>query len=208
MKTVKNLGDVRRFWNRQSEGYDRKMRMADEKFFGDTRSWLCGRARGETLEVAVGTGLNLAHYPDSVELTGIELSPEMLRHAEEKAEASGRGADLRVGDAQSLDFPDGRFDSVVCTFSLCAIPDERRAVEEMVRVLKPGGRLLLADHVIATSAWIRAIQRVADLVSIPFAGEHFRRRPYEHVKRLGLTFAAHTRFKKGLVERFEAVKPE
>src|SRR6266545_476243 len=72
--------------------------------------------------------------------------------------AIGTGLDLQEGDAQALAFPDNSFDTVVCTFSLCAIPDDRQAVAEMRRVLRPGGRLLLADH-IAGSAWpTRAVQ--------------------------------------------------
>ncbi|MGH3328964.1 MAG: class I SAM-dependent methyltransferase [Streptomycetales bacterium] len=63
--------------------------------------------------------------------------------------------DLRLGDAQSLDFPDDSFDTVVCTFSLCAIPDEQRAIEQMHRVLRPGGMLVLADHVAAAPRPVR-----------------------------------------------------
>jgi len=112
--------------------------------FGDTRAWVCSQAAGDVLEVAIGTGLNLPFYPESTRLTGIEWSPAMLGVARGRAAKLGQSADLRGGDAYDLPFPDVSFDTVVCTFSLCAIPDERRAVAEMTRVLRPGGRLLLA----------------------------------------------------------------
>lgn len=68
----------RRYWDRHSTTYDREMRFLDRVLFGDTRSWICQQVAGEVLEVAVGTGLNLEHYPRDVRLTGIELSQDML----------------------------------------------------------------------------------------------------------------------------------
>ena len=96
-------------------------------------------------------GRNLSFYPDGARLTGVDWSPAMLGIARERAAALGRDADLRQGDAQALEFPDGSFDTVLCALGLCAIPDDRRAVTEMARVLRPGGRLLLVDHVAASA---------------------------------------------------------
>jgi len=198
---------LRRYWDKQAAGYDREMGFLDRHLFGDTRDWICSRATGRVLEVAVGTGLNLPHYPGAVEVAGVEFSSVMLEHARRRADELGRPVDLRVGDAQALPFPDASFDTVVCTFSLCAIPDDRQAVAEMVRVLRPGGLLLLADHVEA-SAWpARAAQRLLELVTIPLGEEHFRRRPIRHVQALGLPIEAHDRFKLGIVERLAARKP-
>jgi ubiquinone/menaquinone biosynthesis C-methylase UbiE len=96
---------------------------------------------------------------------------------------------------------------VVCTFSLCAIPDERLAVGEMTRVLRLGGLLLLADH-IAGAAWpLRAVQRLVEVVSVPLQGEHFLRRPLRQVQAAGLDVERCQRFKHGLVERLAARKP-
>ena len=206
MPPIRNLDDLRTHWDKHSDGYDKQMARA-ERIFGDTRPWIASRARGRTLEVAIGTGLNLPHYPAGIDLVGLELSPAMLDGAKARAAELGVEADLRLGDAQHLDFPDASFDTVVCTFSLCAIPDEAKAVAEMVRVLRPGGLLLLADHVVATAAWLRGIQRVVDVVSSRLAGEHFRRRPIRHVEAAGLSIEAHDRFKKGLIERLAARKP-
>jgi ubiquinone/menaquinone biosynthesis C-methylase UbiE len=198
---------LRRYWDKHSGSYDKQMGFFDRRLFGDTRQWVCSRASGEVLEVAIGTGLNLEHYPDGVWLTGVEWSPRMLGIARQRAADLGREVDLRQGDAQALEFSDAAFDTVVCTFSLCAIPDDRRAVAEMARVLRPGGLLLLADHV-ESSAWpARAVQRLIELGSIPVGGEHFRRRPIRQVQALGFTVAEHDRFKLGIVERLAARKP-
>lgn len=198
---------LRRYWDKHSASYDQQMGFFDRRFFGDTRQWVCSRASGAVLEVAVGTGLNLDHYPDHVQLTGVEWSPAMLQIARRRAERLDRTADLREGDAQALEFGDASFDSVVCTFSLCAIPDDEQAVREMARVLRPGGLLLLADHV-ASSAWpVRAVQRLIEVVSVPIGGEHFLRRPIRQVQALGYAIDAHDRFKLGIVERLAARKP-
>lgn len=197
----------RRYWDRQPRTYDRQMGMLDRVLFGDTRRWVCGKATGRVLEVAIGTGLNLPHYPAGVALTGIELSPAMLASALRRAADLDREVDLRVGDAEALDLDDAAFDTVVCTFSLCAIPDHRRAVAEMVRVLRPGGRLLLADHVVSSHPVLRAGQRLAELVSVPLGGEHFRRRPLELVTAAGLRIEEHDRFAGGVVERLAARAP-
>ncbi|WP_026932112.1 class I SAM-dependent methyltransferase [Glycomyces tenuis] len=208
MPRVRTLDDLRHWWDRHAEDYDRSMSWAERKLFEDTRPWIAGRARGRTLEVAVGTGLNLEHYPDDVAITGVELSPRMLERARRRAASLGIDADLRLGDAQRMDFDGASFDTVVVTFSLCCVPDEARAVAEMARVLRPGGLFLLADHVESTSMWIRALQRVIEIGSVPFAGEHFRRRPIRHVEAAGLRIEEHDRFKKGMIERLAARKPE
>jgi ubiquinone/menaquinone biosynthesis C-methylase UbiE len=198
---------LRRYWDKQSGSYDRQMRFFERRVFGDSRSWACAQASGEVLEVAIGTGLNLSHYPESVRLTGIEWSPAMLELARRRAEELGREADLREGDAHALPFADGSFDTVVATYSLCAIPDERQAVAEMQRVLRPGGRLVLVDHV-ASSAWpLRVIQRLLEVVTVPLGGEHFLRRPLRHVQAAGLHVEQHGRFKLGMLERLVARKP-
>lgn len=196
-----------RYWERAAPRTDASMRFMDRMLFRDSRAWICGRAEGEVLEVAVGTGLNLIHYPAGVTLRGIDLSPAMVQLTRARAAELGRDVDLRVGDAEHLDLPDGSVDTVVCTFSLCGIPDHRRAVGEMIRVLRPGGLLLLADHVAASFAPVRAVQRLAELGSVRFMGEHFRRRPADEVRARGLEILESERFAAGVVERLAARTP-
>jgi ubiquinone/menaquinone biosynthesis C-methylase UbiE len=178
-----------------------------DRLLADSRPWVCAQATGHTLEVAIGTGLNMPFYPAEVELTGTDLSPGMLGIAQTRARQLGRAVDLREADAQALPFPDDCFDTVVCTFSLCAIRDERRAVSEMNRVLRPGGLLLLADHIAGATWPVRAIQRMIDVVAVPLQGEHYLRRPLRQVQAEGLQVERRERFKLGLVERLAARKP-
>ncbi|HXT45506.1 MAG TPA: class I SAM-dependent methyltransferase [Pseudonocardiaceae bacterium] len=196
-----------RYWNRHAHTYDREMAVLDRLLFRDTRRWICAQATGQVLEVAIGTGLNIALYPPGVALTGIDLSPAMLAIARRRARELGRTVDLRCGNAETLNFPGASFDTVVCTFSLCGIPDHEQAVAEMVRVLRPGATLLLADHVAATHPALRAVQGVVELVSVPLGGEHLRRRPIELVRSAGLRIERHDRFAAGIVERLTARMP-
>jgi ubiquinone/menaquinone biosynthesis C-methylase UbiE len=197
-----------RYWDKHASRYDRDMDRWDRRLFGASRPWACGRAVGDVLEVAIGTGRNLPYYPAGVRLTGIDLSPRMLSIARDRAASLGRAADLRPGDAQALDFPDFSFDTVLCTLGLCAIPDERGAITEMARVLRPGGRLVLVDHVVAGPRVLRAMQWLYERISIPLAGEHFRRRPLVYVRDLGFRVEQSDRFRFGIVERLVARKPD
>jgi ubiquinone/menaquinone biosynthesis C-methylase UbiE len=138
---------VRRVWDTFAPRYDRGMRFIEWVQFGGGREWVCSRARGEVLEVAIGTGRSLPLYPPEVRLTGVELSPAMLAQAQTRAQELVRLVWLTEGDAEALPFADASFDTVVCTLSLCAIPDDRAALAEMWRVLRTGGRLLLLDHI-------------------------------------------------------------
>ncbi|MCC3316743.1 ubiquinone biosynthesis methyltransferase UbiE [Nocardia sp. 852002-20019_SCH5090214] len=195
-----------RYWDKKSRSYDREMGFWDRHVFGDSRAWACGRARGDVLEVAVGTGLNLPFYPDTVRLTGVDLSAQMLAIARKRAEEVRPDTTLQEGDAHALSFPDSTFDTVVCTFGLCAIPDSAKAIAEMRRVLRPGGQLILVDHVASSSRPARWVQRVLETVTVPLAGEHFLRRPIDTVRATGFEVEHAERFRLGLVERVVARK--
>jgi ubiquinone/menaquinone biosynthesis C-methylase UbiE len=193
-----------RYWDKQAPAYDKAMGFWDRKLFGDSRQWACAQASGEVLEVAVGTGLNLPFYPDQATVTGLDISEEMLALA--RARKVDRPPTLRQGTAHDLPFDDASFDTAVCTFALCAIPDPDKAIDEMVRVLRPGGRLILVDHVASSSRLTRGFQWLLERITIPMGGEHFRRRPLRHVQALGLEIDQRERFKLGIVERLVARK--
>src|SRR4051794_22790137 len=150
---------VRRVQDKHAGGYDRQISFFERILFGDGRAWVCSQAGGRVLELACGTARNLPFYPPDVQLTGIELSPEMLAIGRKRAEELGHPADLRLGDAQALEFGDGTFDTVTCTLGFCTIPDTTRAAREAFRVLKPGGRMLMLEHVRSPERMVRGGQR-------------------------------------------------
>jgi ubiquinone/menaquinone biosynthesis C-methylase UbiE len=185
--------------------YDRDIAFFEKIQFGGGREWVCSRATGQVLEVAIGTGLNLEFYPQDVTITGVELSPAMLGIARQRAADLGRDVDLREGDAQALPFADASFDTVVCTLSLCTIPDHRQAIAEMARVLRPGGKLLLLDHI--GSRWwpVWAVLKTLELFTAR-NGEYMTRRPLPLLSPAGFTVTESQQLKLGTVERVAAVK--
>jgi ubiquinone/menaquinone biosynthesis C-methylase UbiE len=121
----------RRVWDKAAPGYNEQIAFFEKVWFGGGREWIGERAHGRVLEVAIGTGRNLAYYDDRITVTGVDISPAMLALAREYSAELGRETDLREGDAAHLPFPDASFDTVVCVLSLCSIPDGQKAVTEM-----------------------------------------------------------------------------
>ncbi len=202
------LERTRRLWDRYSAGYDRRIERTERLLFPGGREWACGQAAGDVLEVAVGTGRNLPHYGPGVgTLTGVDLSPGMLTIARDRARELGLDADLRTGNAEALEFGDAAFDTVVCTISLCNIPDHRAAISEMHRVLRPGGRLVLIDHVASDRRWVLAVQKLLEQVTRRMNGDYQTRWPLPLVEAQGFVVSHSERSKLGWVERLVAIKP-
>ena len=197
----------KRVWDKSAPSYDKQIAFFEKTWFGGGREWLGQRAHSRILEVAIGTGRNLPHYPAGAAVTGIEVSPAMLAIARQRAAGLGRDADLQEGDAERLPFADASFDTVVCALSLCTIPDPAAAIGEMNRVLVPGGRLLLLDHIGSTWPPVHAAQWLLEQITIRAAGEHFTRRQLPLVEAAGFQVIETERRKAGTVERIYAVKP-
>lgn len=198
---------LRRLWDRYASRYDRDIGLCERLQFGGGREWVCAQATGDVLEVAVGTGRNLAFYPEQVRLTGIDFSPAMLERARQRAAGLGRAAVLTEADAQALPFGDASFDTVVCTLGLCGFPDERAAIAEMYRVLRPGGRLLLLDHIGSHHRLIWVGQRLLEKLTLRMLGDHQTRRPLPLVEQAGFVVERTERRKAGTVERLAARRP-
>ena len=194
-------------WDKSAPSYDRQIAFFEKTWFGGGREWVGERAHGRVLEVAIGTGRNLPHYPADATVTGIELSPAMLAIARQRAAGLGREVDFQEGDAEHLPTGDESFDTVVCALSLCTIPSPAAAIGEMKRVLVPGGRLLLLDHIGSTWPPVYAAQWLLERITIRAAGEHFTRRQLPLVQAAGFHVVEAERLKAGSVERIHAVKP-
>ena len=127
--------------------YDRINRPAETAGLSQERQKLLAQASGETIEIGAGTGLNLAHYPAAVtRLVLTEPDRYMARRLHRRVAAIRPDAEVLGAPAAQLPFPDASFDTVVVTFVLCSVPDPGAALTEIARVLRPGGRLLFAEH--------------------------------------------------------------
>lgn len=120
--------------------------MAGDELSQCRREVLAG-VRGEILEIGFGTGLNLPHYPEQVDhLTAIDINPGMNAIAQKRLEKTNITVDYRVLNGENLPMPDATFDSVVSTWTLCSINNVEQALQEIYRVLKPGGRFFFVEH--------------------------------------------------------------
>lgn len=146
--------------------YDRFMRVSEEACLGSWRAELLRDLSGAVLEVGAGTGVTLAHYPASLtRLVLCEPDPHMRRKLAEKIAASGAKAEVCDAALEQLPFADASFDAVVGSLVLCSVLDQRAALAEIARVLKPGGRLVFLEHVAADGKperlkWQRRIEPV------------------------------------------------
>ena len=195
---------VRRIYDESAARYDAEIALFEKLLFQGGREWVCSQARGAVLEIGIGTGRNLAYYPADVRLIGVDMSSVMLDLAKRRARQLGRDVDLRLGDAQALDFPAGAFDTVVSTLVLCSIPDAQLAVSQAKRVLRPGGRFLLLEHVRSPLLPIRIAQRVLDPIAVRFQADHLLREPLEHLRAEGFEIVVAERLRWGIVERLAA----
>jgi len=153
------------------------------------RSWrrrLWQEVQGPTvLELGVGTGKNMPYYPDHIELVGIDLSQKMLARARKRAARLSKAVTLRLMDAQQLEFSDETFDEVVATFVFCSVPDPVLGLSEALRVTKPGGRLLLIEHMLAESPPLARLMTWIDGTFHWLSGVHIARRTVDNVRAAG-----------------------
>ena len=142
------------------------------------RQQLLKDVRGDVLEIGFGTGLNLPHYPKAVaSLTAIDPNKGMEKMAQKRIEASSLSVKTIPLRGEALSFPDGRFDSVVCTWTLCSIPDAEKALQEAYRVLKSGGKFFFIEHGLSSERSVQAWQnRITPVQKIVADGCHLNRK--------------------------------
>ena len=135
-------------------------------------------AKGRVLEIGIGTGLNLEHYDKAriEKVIGLDPGLEMHRLAAKRVKKTGVNVELVGLSAEAIPYPDGAFDTVLVTYSLCTIPDPVSALKEMRRVLKPGGQLIYCEHGLAPDASVRRWQdRLTPMWSKIAGGCHLNR---------------------------------
>ncbi|MCE7981806.1 MAG: methyltransferase domain-containing protein [Caldilinea sp. CFX5] len=173
-------------YDRVAPVYD-LMNLCSEFIFHRWRQWLWQQAprRGRILEIGIGTGKNIPFHPRDAEVIGVDLSPKMLARAEQRKRKLGANTELVVGDAQALDLPDDSIDAAVATFVFCSVPDAVLGLRELRRVLRPGGRVYLLEHMRATNERIGRLMDLINPLVVRTLGFNINRRTLENLERAG-----------------------
>ena len=196
---------TRRRYDRLSRTYDLMEWAVERRAFEGYRRRLWPLVKGtRILEVGVGTGKNIPFYPPTAEVTAIDLSPGMLAKARRTAAALGSSVNLREMDVQELDFPDGTFDTVLTTFVFCSVPDPVLGLREIRRVLRPGGRLLMLEHVLSANPALSRIMRLANPILLRMMGANIHRRTRDNIEAAGFFIDEETDLWLDIVKLFQA----
>lgn len=146
------------------------------------RAKLFRDVKGKTLELAVGAGMNFAFFPKSVEYTGVDISPGMLEQAKKSAKQNHVEADFILTAAESLDFPEETFDTIVSSGSLCGYEDPVHVLNLMNKWCKKDGQILLLEHGLCSSSALAWLQKKVDPLHVKLAGCHLDRDILQIVK--------------------------
>ncbi len=173
------------------------------------RPLLFAKLSGRVLDAGIGTGRNIPFYPPPAEMIGIDQSPAMLRHVEERRDMLGAKVDLRLMDVTHLAFPDGFFDAAVASFLFCVLPADLQvaALRELGRVVKPGGPIRVLEYVRPSGA----LRRLSAAIWTPWMtwayGAGFDRRTEMHVPEAGLEVASSRFVFSDAIKLIEARRP-
>ena len=178
------MNKSKEYYNRNAALYDKILAPVD----GTLSKWrkeLLKDAKGKTLEIGIGTGKSLDHYPQSVSVTGIDSSENMLKYARRRANGHTHIDHLLKMDAEDLDFPDDTFDSVVATCVFCSVHDPVKAFREIKRVCKNEGSIFLLEHVRSERKVLGKIMDILNPISYALYGDNINRKTYENLIQAG-----------------------
>ena len=199
---------ARKRYNRVALLYDFMENIVERSRYSEWRGLLWSKAEGtKVLEVGVGTGKNFTYYPPDVEITAIDFSEKMLDRARQKAKGDKIRVHLEQMDAQDLKFEDNTFDTVAATFVFCSVPDPIKGLREVERVCKPGGKVILLEHVLSANRILSWIMNLYNPLVVRVAGANINRRTADNVDKSGLKVENITNLAAGIFLLIEARKP-
>ncbi|BBL70888.1 class I SAM-dependent methyltransferase [Methylogaea oryzae] len=201
---------IRRRYDRLAPFFDLLEGVLERLAFGAWRQRLWSEAgAGRILEVGVGTGKNFPYHPPGADITAIDFSAAMLSRARNKLGQSPAAVELLPMDVERLDFPDNSFDTVAASFVFCSVPLPVKGLREVLRVCKPGGRVLLLEHVLSEDPLRARIMNWLNPLVVKLVGANINRRTVGNVAASGLAIdSVEDLGHSGLVKLIRAHKPD
>lgn len=177
---------IRRRYNRISAVFD-LLEAPMERFSATWREEITREVYGHTLEVGVGTGKNIPHYPETVQVTAIDFSQKMLEKARAKYEGQYGNVSFYEMDVQDMDFEDNTFDCVLTSCVFCSVPLPIMGLREIRRVCKPGGKIVMLEHVRSNSKIIGPLMDVLNPIPLYLYGANINRDTVGNLRKAGFT---------------------
>jgi len=176
-------------------------------FFSDWRKTLWQKVQGDhILEVGVGTGKNFPYYPENANITAIDFSTKMLQRAKQKQARSNIKVELELMDVQSLCYADNSFDTVIATFVFCSVPQPTKGLQELHRVCKPGGQVLLLEHVLSSNPVMAKMMCLMNPVIAALFGANINRQTVKSVQSCGFEKVLLDPASRDMVKLIQAIK--
>ncbi|MGZ5056567.1 MAG: class I SAM-dependent methyltransferase [Methylobacter sp.] len=179
---------IRKRYDRIAPYFEGMEAVMEGLFFRSWRKKLWAKVEGHhILEVGVGTGKNFDYYPKDTRITAIDFSEQMLKQAVQNRSRKHVKVDLELMDVQSLCFADNSFDTVICSFVFCSVPSAVKGLKEVYRVCKPGGQVLLLEHVISSNPVFAAVMNLLNPIVVRLVGANINRNTVKNVKACAFT---------------------
>ncbi len=204
-KETQKTEAVRKRYDRIAPLYDLMEGLVERSRYSKWRELLWSKVEGsEILEVGVGTGKNFPYYSVNAEITAIDFSEKMLSRAREKAKKQNAKVNLQKMDVQNMIFEDNTFDTVVAAFVFCSVPDPMKGLQEVKRVCKPGGKILLLEHVLSANRVLAWLMSLVNPIVVRVMGPNINRRTVENVTNSDLKVEKVTDLAAGIFKLIEA----
>ncbi|MBC8463634.1 MAG: class I SAM-dependent methyltransferase [Deltaproteobacteria bacterium] len=186
MKAAKNSVNIIKRYNRIAWVYDWIEVPMEMMRFAQWRARFRDHIVGpRILEVGVGTGKNFPYYPKDAQVVAIDFSPRMLAKARKRALKQETKVELHEMDVQDLKFPDHAFDTIFATFVFCSVPDPVAGLQELHRVCKPDGRLILLEHMRPANLFMGLFFDLLNPLVVRMVGANINRKTIDNIHKAG-----------------------